>query len=294
MFAMGTTVRITVLHQDPNRAEHAIYAAFRALKKLEHLFSIYLPDSQVSQFNREGHLDDPHPDFLRILRKSTYWSIQTVGAFDITVQPLWNLYQKVTRTGHFPDDDLIHSTRSSVGWNQLSLSSGGIAWRQNPSSITLNGIAQGYAADRIDAILRHHGMEHAMIDCGEIRPMGLNAHSKRWSVGVRHPRKPETCITSLQHDGRALATSGDYATTFSRDFRHHHLFDPSSGRSPQELASVTVAAPFASDADALSTGLFVLGSQRGLKLLARFKDIDAYMISKNGKVIVTRGFPIAV
>jgi len=88
-----------------------------------------------------------------------------------------------------------------------------------------------------------------------------------------------------------MSTSGDYATTFSPDFRHNHLFDPRTGFSPEELAGVTVAAPTATDADALSTAISVMGIKEGLALIGTLKQCDALMVTKSGRTLITKGFP---
>jgi thiamine biosynthesis lipoprotein len=108
---------------------------------------------------------------------------------------------------------------------------------------------------------------------------------------VQHPRHEEAYFSLVKLNGRCLATSGDYATTFSDDFQWHHLFDPRSGRSPTEFASVSIAAPNATLADALSTAVFVLGAKKGLALIESTPGADALVMFKNGRTLATHGFP---
>jgi thiamine biosynthesis lipoprotein len=159
-------------------------------------------------------------------------------------------------------------------------------------AVTLNGIAQGYAADAAMRVLRAHGIEHALVDAGEFSARGTNAKRNAWSIGIQHPREREAFAALARLENRCLATSGDYETAFSEDFSQHHIVNPHTGRSPEELASVSVLAPDAMTADALSTALFVLGAERGQELLREFPATDALIITKNGRHIATRGFPV--
>jgi thiamine biosynthesis lipoprotein len=289
--AFGTTVSITAWHVDERSAADAIDAAFRELELVEELMSIYRPDSQLSRLNRTGEFTKPHPYFVEVLRASAAMSQRSAGAFDITVQPLWNLFSEAKRAGTLPTDAAIARARQSVDWRRVEVSPDRLALRGTKTQITLNGIAQGFAADRASAALRARGVAHALIDAGEIGALGGKPDGQPWSVGIQHPRHDAAFVSLARLRGRCLATSGDYATTFSSDFRFHHLFDPKTGVSPTELASVSVAAPNAMLADALSTAVFVLGAAGGLALIERTSGADALLVFKDGKVRATRGFP---
>ncbi|MCA9225527.1 MAG: FAD:protein FMN transferase, partial [Planctomycetales bacterium] len=114
-----------------------------------------------------------------------------------------------------------------------------------------------------------------------------------WSVGIQHPRQPDGFLSLARLTGRCLATSGDYATTFSADRRHHHIFDPRTGQSPTELASVSVLAPTAMAADALSTAAMVLGVDGTLRLVANLPEVDTLLVDKQGRRHRTASFPAA-
>jgi thiamine biosynthesis lipoprotein len=127
----------------------------------------------------------------------------------------------------------------------------------------------------------------ALVDTGE-----LGGYGKPWTVGVQHPREPEAYVDLAKLDGRCMATSGDYATSFSPDRAANHIFDPRTGRSPRHFSSVTVVAPTGMAADALSTAIFVVGLERGLEL-ARASGAEALFVLKDGRAMATRGFPHA-
>lgn len=291
---LGTTISLTALHVDADTAHSAIDAAFNELKHMEATLSIYRQDSQISQLNQHGILRHPDKRLLEILEKSADWSRKTNGAFDITVQPLWALYQEARKKKSRPDSNRRDQARQLIDWRQLEFNKEQVWLKKKGSAVTLNGIAQGFATDRVQAILREHEIEHALIDCGEIGAMGNNTQGTPWTVGIQHPRESEAFSALAQSDGRAIATSGDYATTFSLDFRHNHLFDPRTGHSPEELASVTVAAPSATDADALSTAISIMGIDEGWACIQSLEQFDALMVTKSGRTLITEGFPCKV
>jgi FAD:protein FMN transferase len=160
--------------------------------------------------------------------------------------------------------------------------------RRPGMAVTLNGIAQGYAADQVRRVLQAHGIRHALVDAGEFAPLGQNAKARPWSLGIANPRDEKALLARLVSDGRCIATSADDATSFSADHRHHHIFDPSTGYSPTALAGVTVAAESGAVADALTKVLFVAGPERAFEL-ARAWNVDALWVDKAGRWQATPG-----
>jgi thiamine biosynthesis lipoprotein len=218
-------------------------------------------------------------------------AVQTGGAFDVTVQPLWRLYAAAHDKGSLPSDASIETARSQVDYRGLEVSAARVRLHGEGQSVTLNGIAQGFAADRALAALREHGVQHALVNAGELGACGHNASGESWTAGIRDPRRTHAYVSVARLDGRCMATSGDYATAFTPDFTYNHIFDPATGRSPQEFSSVTVVAPAAADADALSTAIFVLGFVKGLRLVQVWPRADALFVLKDGRVFSTKGFP---
>jgi len=284
-------VSIEAWHPDERTARDAVDAAFSELALIEELMSIYRPDSQLSRLNQYGDIDDPHPYFLEVLDAAREMSRQSQGAFDITVQPLWNVFAAAKKAGSLPSELAIDRARGAVNWRQVDIDPKRIRLRGKETQITLNGIAQGYAADRATHALASRGVAHALIDAGEISTIGGKPAGDAWWVGVQHPRHDDAYLALVRLNGRCLATSGDYATTFSGDFRFNHLFDPRTGHSPTEFASVSIAAPTAMQADALSTAVFVLGRTEGLALVEATPRTDALVMLKDGRTLATKGFP---
>jgi thiamine biosynthesis lipoprotein len=292
--ALGTQVKITLFHDDADLAEKAMNNAFAAIEQVEQLMSIYRPNSQLSQLNREGHLNSPHPDFLRVLETANHLSKRSKGAFDITIQPLWKLYYESSQRNASPNKKAIETALTKVDWHQLEISPQAITLHHPGAAITLNGIAQGYAADVACQALRSHGIHSALIDTGEIGTIGTHVQKNEWTIGIKHPRNAEALLGLAALRGRCLATSGDYETRFSDDYQNHHLLDPRTGRSPEELSSVSVVAPTAMQSDLLSTAVFLMGLQDGKKLIENTPNTEAWFVTKSGEQITTTNFPLSI
>lgn len=291
--AFGTTVSLTVLHADEATARTAIDAALAEVKAVDALMSLRQQSSQLSRLNRDGVFESPDARFVAVLQAGQELARMTGGAFDQTVQPLWNAFEAAHEAGGLPDAATIAAARAKVGWQRLQVSPERVTLAEAGMGVTVNGLAQGYAADRARAVLLQHGIAHALLDTGEFATIGAKDEGRPWMLGVRDPRDAEAVAARLAMDGRALSTSGDYETVFSADFRHHHIFDPAVGDSPTELASVTVLAPTGLQADGLSTAFMVLGAERSLAMAERLDGVDVLLIAKDGRRWASRGFPTA-
>lgn len=290
--AFGTTISVQVMHRNQKQAELAIGNALHEAKKIDALMSLHRADSQLVTLNRQGTLHRPDPHLLAVMRETQRLAEQTGGAFDPTVQPLWRLHADAASAGRIAAPDELRQAIRLVDWRKVSVNADRIAFSVPGMAITLNGIAQGYASDLALAAVREGGIEHALLDIGEFGAVGKNPLSNPWTLGVRHPREAEAMAAVLTVNGRSMATSGDYETSFSRDFSAHHIIDPGTGNSPPALASVTVLAPTCMLADGLSTAMFVMGPDKALALAARYQGVDALLIGKDGRTWKTLGLPL--
>ena len=291
-FALGTTITITACHPDAKHAGLAIDEAFAAIDHVESLMSLYRPDSQLAQLNRNSRLKNPAPELLGLIERSLQLSRQTKGAFDITVQPLWDLYAACAERGTSPTQSERANALAKVDWQQLHASAEEIRLSLPGAAITLNGIAQGFAADAACDALKSRGIRNALLDTGEFRALGHHPQRENWNIGIKDPRQSGHLAATAAMADFCLATSGDYETRFSSDYSSHHLIDPKTGLSSSDLASVTVAAPSATEADALSTAAFLLGSQEGRTFIAAVPSVEALFITKSGQRIQTSHFPV--
>ena len=293
-WALGSNLSLTVVGLSVVAADRALDAAFGEIELVEQVMSIYRPDSQLSRLNRDRVLMHPHPQLLTVLATAEQTARETNGAFDITVQPLWQLYAAAKRAGTTPTAAELATAKTKLDWRQVDVTRDRIRLLDRVEAITLNGIAQGFALDRAIAVLKEHGAKSALINTGEIGSLGQKSTHDPWTVGIQHPREADAYVAVADLDGRALATSGDYETSFSSDFAQNHIFDPRTGVSPAELASVSIVAPTGLQADALSTAVMVLGKDRGLAYLRSQPNVDALLVDKSGEVVRTAGFPASI
>ena len=289
-FAFGSRIGITVAHPDAHAAKLALDDALREIAALDALLSVQMPGSPLAQLNAAGAIDAPDPRLVDVLALARRWSGLTGGAFDASVQPLWLVFARAAARGQLPARADVAQAAARIGWSGVSDSAARIELQRPGMALTLNGISQGYAADRALALLRSRGIRHALVDSGECAVLGKRAGGENWRLGIRDPRNTAGLLGSLEPGDAAVATSGDYEYVFSADRRHHHIFDPRTGYSPTELAAVTVVAPRAADADALSTACMVLGHAAARALIATLPGVEALFVFKDQRQQATGGF----
>lgn len=288
MVALGTVLSLRVAHRDGEQADAALDAAVATLHHIESQMSLFQSDSALRRLNRHGRLRQPDADLLQVLQLAQQVSARSQGSFDVTVQPLWEAFESAGREGQLPSAQAVSEARAKVDWRQLQLDPQQISLGVPGMAVTLNGIAQGYAADRVRATLREHGIEHALINTGEWAALGRPNAQRGWVLGIASPRDESAMLTRLALGGRCIATSADNQTTFSADRRHHHIFDPHTGYSPTGLAAVTVAASSCALADALTKVMFVAGFEGALQLAPQWA-VDVLVVDKSGRWQATPG-----
>lgn len=281
LLGFGSTLSLRVAHPDGALAERALDGAVATIRRIEGQMSLFRADSALSRLNRDGVLRDPPADLLAVLQIAQAVSARSAGSFDVTVQPLWQAFATARGQGRLPTPAEVRAARERVGWAALEVDPARIRFLRPGMGVTLNGIAQGYAADAVRAQLQRAGIEHALINTGEWSALGQSPARRPWTVGVADPRNPAGRVARLVVGGRGVATSADNESAFSDDLRHHHIFDPRRGYSPAELASVTVAAPSCALADALAKVVFVDGV-RAAGAIARDWRVDIVLVDKTG------------
>jgi thiamine biosynthesis lipoprotein len=259
---LGAETEILLYHHDPHTARGAIDSCFAEVRRLEAIFSLEQPDSALSRLNRAGRLGAAPAELAELLEVAGAYSRTTDGAFDVTVQPLWTLYADHFSSGgagsRGPSREEIRRALDCVDYRLVDVRDSGITFQRPGMAVTLNGIAQGFITDRATAMLRAAGFEHVLVNMGEMRALQGHPDGKAWRIGIADPERPWRTLMTLPLRDRAIATSGGYGTRFDASGRHHHLFDPRTGESAQHYRSVSVIAPDATTADALSTGLCAL------------------------------------
>ena len=246
---LGAALTLHLVGADPHQARTTFARVAAEIERIESLASLYR-DSALTRLNRDGHLAWPSPDLLDLLTFAGQVHSATAGAFDPTVQPLW-----LALAQGLPADPAL------VGWDRVRLSPKEIRL-DHGQALTLNGIAQGWAADRIAALLRAQGFSEALVDMGEISALGSQTG---WPVQIAGPDGAELASTRLTD--RALATSSPRGTLVNGQ---PHILGPQG--QPPLWQTVSVSAPSAAVADALSTAFCLMERAAIDAALAHFPD----------------------
>ncbi len=264
--ALGAPASLQLVGLNDRQAAPIIAALEAELDRLENIFSLYRPESQLIRLNRDGVLPTPAPELLQVLALCAALHDATGGAFDPTVQPLW----MALATGA-PEAE-VERARALVGWQGVSASAEVIRLpHPGRSALTLNGIAQGAVTDRIAALLRAQGLTDVLVDMGEIAAIGGRADGSDWRVGLAGP---EGVTGHIQLRDRAVATSAPEATLLAGSYGH--ILGPQG--QPVRHRAVSVSAPDAALADGLSTALCLLPADRIAPTLQRFPEARLEML----------------
>jgi FAD:protein FMN transferase len=287
--SLGSPSRLMICHPDRVTAGRIAARCAAEIRRLEAIFALYRADSELARLNRDGRLDSPSLDLLMVLAHCQRLAALSGGAFDVTVQPLWDLY-----AGHFfgtapspkegPEPQAIERALRLVNWQDIDVTARKVQVARPGMGLTLNGVAQGYVTDRVTEILRDHGCDRILADmgCSELRASGNRMDGHPWRVGLADPRQPEALAVTLDLCDRALCTSGGYGTKFEASGRFHHLFDPATGGSAHHYIAVSVFAASGMIADALSTALYTTSPERGRRLLEQFPGVSALVTRPDG------------
>jgi len=286
--ALGTEARMVLTHDDPGVARAALARCLDEVARLENVFSLYRSDSELSRLNRQGHLKAPSHDLVRLLSISRRYGDLSGGAFDVSVQPLWSLHARYYAdhpNGPGPDQDSLERALRLIDYRAIDISPGEIAFQRPDMAITLNGIAQGYITERVGDLLRHMGFSNVLINLGETRVLDEHPEGRPWRIGLSDPVNPGRRAGQISLVNQAIASSAPSGFSFDAAGRHHHLFDPVLGHSPDKILGVSVIAPRATDADALSTALSVMGGEAGSVLIRTVDGAHAIVTKTDGRII---------
>lgn len=309
---MGTAFRVTVVpHADLPDAAALRDAVAGTLARVNAAMSTYVPDSEVSRFNRSRGTDwfPVSAETRTVVGEALALSAATNGAFDITVGPLVDAWRfgagdGATAENAVPDEATIRAILGRVGYGRLETRADPPALRKRDPAveIDLSAIAKGYAVDAVAEALAALGAARYFIDVGgEVRVRGERPGGGPWRVGIEAPRidrREVHRVLRLAAD-HAMATSGDYRNFREIDgVRYGHTIDPTTGRpvraAPPALRSATVLDPSCMRADALATGLMVMGFDRA-KAFAAARGLAVYLIAEqaDGRLVEHDSAPLA-
>lgn len=283
--ALGADASIQLYNDDNNIAQKLVRECFSEIQRLEEIFSLYKPDSALSILNRNGKLDNAPDELIELISESILYGNLTNGAFDITVQPLWELYSKsFDQNKAAPKVQEIQKALELIDYKKIHIDGRNISLEKDGMAITLNGIAQGYITDKITELLQNNNMNNILVEMGEMRALGSHPDGTPWRVGIKDPEDPKTILETIDLNNSAISTSGGYGTKFDLKGIHHHIFNPKNGQSANNYKSISVIAPTATKADALSTAFSMMPENEVRRIEKEMGDITV-IISRKPSVV---------
>ena len=293
---MGTTIHTEVWHEDRRLAEQMADQVLHIMEQVNDNMSSYLETSELSKINREASFVPVKvsAELFGLIADSLEYSHLTEGAFDITYASVGYLYDY--RNSVRPDTEQIQAKLPGINFTHIKLNRAAntVGFSVPGVRIDLGGIAKGYAVDLAIERARELGIKNILVSAGgDTRILG-DRNGRPWIIGVRHPVDRNRVIAKIPLVNEAISTSGDYERYFDEDgVRYHHIIDPKTGDSARLVHSVTIIGPVATDTDALSTSVFVLGPKKGLNLLNTLTRIEGIIVDADGNLLYSNGLQAA-
>lgn len=292
---IGTVCTITLY--DKNDVA-IIDESFARLRELENILSINKSNTELDKVNEMAGIEpvEVSDDTFNVVKKGLEYSKLSGGALDITIGPLVKLWGIGTDSARLPSEDEINEKKALVNYNKVEIDEAkkSIFLKDPNMIIDLGAIAKGYAADEVVKILKDAGVSSAIIDLGgNIYVIGDKIDGAPWKVGVQNPEKSDSnTIGFVSVSNRSIVTSGIYERYFEHEGKdYHHILNPETGYPyDNNILGVSILSDTSIDGDSLSTTLFALGVDEGLKLINSLDGVDAIFITKNHELYLTDGF----
>jgi len=296
--AMGTTISLYFWTDDEANAAKAAEAVFKEMKRIDAVMTTWTPTSEVSQVNANAGIKPVvvSEETYAVIERAQDVAVRTRGIFDITVgafKGLWKFDQDMD--GTLPTPAEVKKRLSLIGYRDVVLDKAKhtVFLRRKGMSITLGGIAKGYAVDKTVALLHSLNFTNFMMQAGGDMYIAGKKGDKPWVVGIRDPRGAEiSTFASMPLEDHSFSTSGDYERGFVKDgVRYHHILDPRTGQPARLSRSVTVKAKDAFTADAWSKVMFILGWKAALEVIKREKltNFEAAWVDDKNEIHLTKG-----
>jgi thiamine biosynthesis lipoprotein len=289
---MGTAISVELWSDNYLAGITAIDAVMNEMHRIDRAMSPHKADSELSVINRDAGTGPMaiSAEMFHLLARATYFSRLSNGAFDITYAAVGRLFDYRLHTR--PTSDELAKARLAVGYRNVQLDAKNmtVQFARPDVCIDLGGFAKGHAVDNATKILRQFGIAHANVSAGgDSRVIG-DRRGRPWMIGIRDPRSADGVIAVLPLEDTSISTSGDYERFFIEDgTRFHHLIDPATGHSPSNVRSVTILAEDGLTTEAFSKIVFVLGRDKGMKLIESQDSVDAIIVDANGVLHYSTG-----
>lgn len=291
---MGTLVTVTTVARDQATAQQAATAGLAEIRRLEALWSTWIPSSEISRVNANAGRAPVavSPETYDLIQLSLEVGRLTEGSFNVAIGPaieVWGFPEEP----HVPAKDDLQAVRPLIDLSAVRVDPAArtIFLAGRGMALDVGGIGKGYAADLAAEAMRRAGASAAVVALsGDIKTFGRMPEGERFLFGIQHPRREGAVLATLELENEAVSTAGDYQRYFEQDgVRYHHILDPVTLHPARACRSVTVVAGRGVMADGLDTGIFVMGPDRGMQLVERLPDVEAIIVDEAGTVRVSSG-----
>ncbi len=290
---MDTIVSITVVADSKDRAEKALQKAFAEINRFGDLINFFSDNSELAEINRNAglHSVKVSSETLDVIEKAVFAAEKSGGAFDPTIGPVVKLWDFLNKKK--PTEIEIKRALPLVNYKDILIdrTDASVFLKRRGMMIDLGGIAKGYAADLAVETLKKEGILSGLVSiAGDIRTFGMKPDNNPWTIGIKNPRQTgekDEIMAKIRLSDKAISTSGDYERYFiSEDKRYHHLLDPKTGMPASGCRSVSIVTDKAVNTDAFSTAVFILGPEKGMKVVKEM-GMDALIIDSSGTIHMT-------
>lgn len=299
---MNTAVTLSAYGEN---SKEAVEESFKRLDEIDKMANTNINTSDVYKINSSSGKTyvKVHPEILKMIKASIKYSKLSDGAFDITTGPIINLWGIGTDNERLPSDEEIKAKLPLVGYEKISINDdeSSIMLKEHGMAIDLGGVAKGFAADEVVQIYKKYNIEKGLINLGSssIYALGKNKDNKEWSVGIKHPRSEDSneYLGVVKISNESLSTSGDYERYFIKDGnRYHHIIDPKTGYPVDNgvISDTIIINGETADngmlSDILTTTVFALGSEKGIKLINSLPQVSGEITTSDYKVYISQDF----
>lgn len=295
---LGSPFEITVVAKDSVEAKKYIDLAIAEVKRIENQISDWIPTTQISLVNKNAGIQAVKVDseVFDLVERAIKISEITEGAFDITYASMDKIWKFDGSMTSMPSEEMIKKSVAKIGYKNIVLDKPNqtIFLKLVGMKLGLGGIGQGYIADKVRDLLVVNGCKSGIVNVsGDINAWGRQSNNKQWTVGIINPMNKNKVFATFPLENSAVETSGSYEKfVVFNGIRYSHIIDPRTGYPAQGVVSVSVFAKQTEIADALATGIFVLGVEVGLDLVNQLKGIECIIVDDKGKIHASKGIDI--
>lgn len=295
---MGGRFDITVVAKDTAIAKQSIEDIISEISRIEYLISDWKSTTQISDVNRNAGIKPVKvdPEVFELTERALYFSEITNGAFDISFAAMDRIWKFDGSMKQMPTPEAVKKSVEKVGYQNIELDkeNSTIFLKKKGMKIGFGALGEGYAADRCREMMLARGIQAGIVNgSGDMNTWGNQPDGTPWTVGITNPMQKDTVFAIVPLVKSAVVTSGSYQKfVVFNGKRYSHIINPVTGYPATGLCSVTVFGPSAETANGFSTSIMVLGKDKGLKLLKKYPEYSAILITDEGKVVTTKNLNI--